>query len=90
MAIKKEITKKAEVVKPAEPAEVAKPEAPKELPVNKTKPVVTVVMAGYFGPLWHPDQQRWVPTVGDCPDGVEMVLDNWLKSQIKAGLVKEL
>lgn len=84
MAIKKEAVKKVT------PVETKRPEAPKELPVEKSKPVVTVVMAGYFGPLWHPDQQRWVPTIGDCPNGVEMILDNWLKSQIKAGLVKEL
>lgn len=84
MAIKKEAVKKVT------PVETKQPEAPKELPVNKTKPVVTVVMAGYFGPLWHPDQQRWVPTVADCPNGVEMVLDGWLRSQINAGLVKEV
>lgn len=68
-----------------EPIEAAAPDVapalPEPMPVSH-KPMVlchTVVTD-----LWHPDQARWIPT----SPPVEVVLDNWLKSQIKGGLVK--
>lgn len=86
MAVKKETVKKVA----AKPAVVEEPivEAPKELPIEKSKPVVTVVMSGAFTPIWHPYQRRWVPELKECPEGVEMVMDGWLRSQINAKLVK--
>lgn len=61
-------------------------ELPKELPV--TKSMVKVAMASFHTPIYHPYQRRWVPELSDCPEGIEMPLDSWLKCQIEAGLVK--
>ena len=61
---------------------------PKELPKEKPVEMVKVVMAGYHTAIYHPYQRRWVPEIMDCPDGVEMPMDSWLKCQIEAGLVK--
>ena len=36
-------------------------------------------------PIHHPDQNRWID---NDIDGIELIMDNWLKSQIKAGLVE--
>lgn len=82
------VVKKEALVKKVEPKPIAVPEVPKELPVEKAKPVVMVAMSGAFSPLWHPYQRRWVPELKECPEGVEMVMDGWLRSQINAKLVE--
>ena len=63
--------------------------------VEKPKPLpregfVVVAMDIKHNSLYHPYQRRWVPTIIDLPEGLEMELDSWLDCQIKAGLVKEL
>ena len=68
-------------------------EAPKV--VEKPKPLpregfVVVAMDIKHNSLYHPYQRRWVPTIIDLPEGLEMELDSWLDCQIKAGLVKVL
>lgn len=65
------------------PITATAPDLPEAMPVKTTdKP--TVICHTVISDLWHPDQMRWIPT--NLP--VEVVLDNWLKSQIKAGLIK--
>ena len=49
---------------------------------------VVVAMDIKHNSLYHPYQRRWVPTVIDLPEGLEMELDSWLQCQIDAGLVK--
>ena len=67
------------------------PKAPPEPPVQpipqQTKPVIKVRMRGFLSPIHHPDQNRWIP---NDVDGVELFLDNWVKSQIKAKLIEEV
>ena len=48
---------------------------------------VVVAMDIKYNPLYHPYQRRWVPSLVDCSEGLEMQLDSWLDSQIKAGLI---
>lgn len=77
---KKTIETKSPPPTATEPVKSGLPEA---MPVKTTdKP--TVICHTVISDLWHPDQMRWIPT--NLP--VEVVLDNWLKSQIKAGLIK--
>lgn len=67
------------------------PEAPKapEEKINpiptKTVEMVKVRMKGWHSPIHHPDQNRWI--MNDV-DGVDIVLDNWVKCQLKAGLIE--
>lgn len=51
---------------------------------------VVVAMDIKYSSLYHPYQRRWVPTLSDLPEGLEMEKDSWLSSQIEAGLVKVL
>ena len=51
----------------------------------KTVEMVRVKMKGWHSPIHHPDQNRWIP---NDVDGVDIVLDNWVKCQLKAGLIE--
>ena len=75
------VTKKVET-----PKVVEKP-TPKPLP---REGFVVVAMDIKHSSLYHPYQRRWVPTIIDLPEGLEMELDSWLQCQIDAGLVKVL
>ena len=78
------VTKKsAEEAKAAEEVKAALKPLPRE-------GFVVVAMDIKHNSLYHPYQRRWVPTVIDLPEGLEMELDSWLDCQIKAGLVKVL
>jgi hypothetical protein len=73
------------VVKEVPAAPVA-PEAPVQpMPAAPDRPVVRVYMAPGKSSFWHPDQNKWIP---DDINGIELEMDGWLRSQIKAGYVK--
>ena len=77
------VTKKVDT-----PKVVEKPTpTPKPLP---REGFVVVAMDIKHNSLYHPYQRRWVPTIIDLPEGLEMELDSWLQCQIDAGLVKVL
>ena len=73
--------------KSAEAPKVVEKPTPQPLP---REGFVVVTMDIKHNSLYHPYQRRWVPTVIDLPEGLEMELDSWLDCQIKAGLVKVL
>lgn len=64
------------------------PKAPEEKinPIpTKTVEMVRVRMKGSYSPIHHHDQNRWI--MNDV-DGVDIVLDNWVRCQLKAGLIE--
>ena len=67
------------------------PEAPPapEKKINpiptKTVEMVRVRMKGWHSPIHHPDQNRWI---SNDVDGVDIVLDNWVRCQLKAELIE--
>lgn len=78
MATKEQIEKANEIAKAAA--------MPKVMPAESKAETIAVVMDMRFTPIYHPYQRRWVPNVED--GAVDIPLDNWLQSQIDAGLVK--
>lgn len=73
--------KKAEP--PVEPELQPMPSQPQG-PV-KGQVVVVRRAAPFSGPMWHPDQSKYIP---DDVNGVEVVFDNWLHCQLAAKLVE--
>lgn len=88
MAPRKKTTTKTETSSPPPDTPQPTPIAEIPKPIQPQAPVkgqpVRVKMVWPKTPIHHPDQNRWID---NDIDGVELVYDNWVRSQINAGLI---
>lgn len=72
------------VIEPIEPIEEVEPAPSAPMPEVKAFKQTAMVFC-VNSPLWHPFQKRMIPT-----EPVEVFVDGWIVSQMKAGLIKEV